>query len=136
MVLLVDEIVHGVVAMPFAVFLWYRGGSWRQLVLFYLVVYFIDLDHLVDYWLYYGYRFDWQEFISMDFFAQKATAYLPLHAWEWTVVLFPFSAGKAWKSFVAAVNLGIFAHLIWDIHNFWSIEFYSIIYRAIHGFSF
>lgn len=136
MTLFVDEIMHGVVAAPFAVLLWYRSRSWRQLVVFYLVVYFIDLDHLVDYWLFYGLRFNWHEFVSLDFFAQKATAYLPLHAWEWTLILYPLSIKRGWKSLFAAINSGMFAHLVWDIHNFWNIEFYSIIYRAIHSFSF
>lgn len=134
--LLVDEVMHGVVAIPFAGLLWYKSKSWRQILIFYLVVYLIDLDHLLDYWFYYGLRFDWNEFISLDFFSEKATVYLVFHAWEWVVFMFFFSIRRGWKSILAAVNLGMFAHLLWDIHNFWSVEFYSIIYRAIHEFRF
>jgi hypothetical protein len=135
--LLVDEILHGVVAVPFAIFLWYKCKSWRSILVFYLVVYLIDFDHLIDYWFYFGLKLDVLEFLRLDFFAEKATAILIFHGWEWPALYFIlFFKKRGWKSYLTAVAWGMFAHLVWDIHNLWSVEFYSIIYRAMHGFRF
>jgi len=137
--LLLDELMHGVVAFPFACFLWFKSHSVRQVIVFYLVVYFIDSDHLVDYWLFWGFGFDAMRFFGLDFFKMGATFILPFHAWEWVIIMsvFVYRKGRLkWKSVLASIMLAVFAHLLWDIHNFWSVEFYSIFYRAINGFRF
>jgi len=135
--LLLDEMIHGVVAIPFGVFLWYKTRDWRLIGVFYLTVYLIDVDHLIDYWMFYGLKLDWLEFFCLDFFSEKSTAFLVFHGWEWPVIYFGlFFKRKGWNSFWTAVFWGVLVHLTWDIHNFWSVEFYSIIYRALHGFWF
>lgn len=135
--LALDEVLHGVVAIPFAALLWYKTRSVRLIIVFYLAVYLIDLDHLIDYWLYFGLKLDVIEFLSLNFFDAKGTVFIIFHAWEWVILMYwGWCMKKTWQSVWTAVTLGMFAHLLWDIHNFWSVEFYSIIFRALHGFRF
>ena len=51
------------------------------------------------------------------------------------MILLIISFKKGWKSPITAMTLGLFMHLLWDIHNFWNIQFYFISYRAFNGFS-
>lgn len=130
-----DEILHGVVAVPFGIWLWYKTRSKKLIMVFYLVVYLIDLDHLIDYWLYFGLKLDVIEFLALDFFGEKGTAFLIFHAWEWVLIMYLVWLRRGTlDSMLTAVMLGVFAHLLWDIHNMWSVEFYSIMFRALHGF--
>jgi len=136
--LLFDQAMHGVVGLPFAVYIFYKSRSLRQSLIVLFVVIFIDVDHLVDYWKYYGLKLNIYEFLRLEYYAVMGSALIPFHGWEWSILLFYIAKLKKnpWASIYMALSIGIFAHLTWDIHNFWSVEFYSIIWRALNGFKF
>lgn len=133
--LFVDEIMHGVVTLPFVLLLYYKTKSIRFSLVPLFVTYLIDMDHWVDYYLYYGNHISLTKFLELDYFTFSGRAIVPLHAWEWMLC---FSAlayeQKKWKSVYVGIALGMLAHLIWDSHTVGSVAFYSILYRAGSGF--
>lgn len=99
---------------------------------------FVDLDHLIDYFIAFGmnFRLDW--FISGRHFIKDDKSYVFFHGWEYVVILAAavfFLRSKTAKSICMALSLGLFFHLLFDtaVYNF-SPEYYSVFYRASKGF--
>lgn len=132
---MIQEFFHGVFALPFAYLIWKKTKDWRYFFLVIFFAYAIDVDHLFDYFLYYGFHFNLFEFLSAKYFESSGHAFVPLHAWEWVIILGIIAKNKGWKSIYAIVCLGFTAHLIFDAISIESIAFYSIIYRALSGFT-
>lgn len=133
--LFIDEIRHGAVSAIFSIFLWSRNKSLKLALIPIFVTYMIDFDHLFDYFLYYGFNFNPVDYIRMDYFKNTARAVVPLHAWEWLFVISALAWQKrTWKSWQAAIALGLLSHLIWDSYTVGNPSFYVIIYRAIKSF--
>lgn len=135
--LFISEVGHGLVAIPSALFLWRKTKSWKSILVLYLMVYFIDLDHLVEYFQIYGLGFNPLEFFRLDFFKIAGHAILPLHGWEWVLGLAYLTRKKKWSFVPKIIMLGIATHLLWDtIDNGLPPVFYFIIHRALTGFAF
>lgn len=133
--LAVDELMHGLVALPFAAFLYYKSRSVKYFLVPVAATYLIDMDHWVDYFLYYGGSVNLTRFLSGEYFAITSRAVVPLHAWEWLGILCVVAyIKKRWDSVCVGIALGVFAHLIWDSRTVGSVVFYSILYRISHGF--
>lgn len=129
-----NELVHAVIAAPFCLLLWKKTKDIKLSLIPLLLAYLMDIDHLIDYWDYYGLGFSLSKFVDLKYFEIPGRAYIPFHAWEWALLLLPFSIKKGWKSRITAINLGVLAHLIWDMLTVGSFFFYSIIYRYLTGF--
>jgi len=100
------------------------------------VVYFIDLDHLIEYFQVYGFGFNLPTFLRADFFRILGQAKLPFHAWEWVVVLGLITRKKKWNYWLKIIMLGIAIHLLWDMaDNDLPAYFYLIAYRVVTGFN-
>lgn len=135
--LLLHEVLHGLVALPFAYLLWKKTGSKKLVVLLFVVTYLVDLDHLVDYFSFYGFSFNLSDFLASKHFEITQRAYVPFHAWEWIVLLGIMAKSRGWKSYLTALVLGLLAHFIYDAITQRSFLFYSIAYRAlVSGFGF
>lgn len=134
--LLAHEIIHGIVALPFALLLWKKTKSKKLVAIVFISTYLIDLDHLFDYLAFYGFRFNLFEFLNGKQFELSQKVYLPFHAWEWLVVLGIISKLRGWKSKYAAIILGILPHLLFDAIIWNHFLLYSIIYRAVNNFTF
>lgn len=95
----------------------------------------IDLDHFIDYFMTYGMRFNLTDFFQGMQFLKSGKIFVFFHAWEYLLILliilyFLDKKRIVVRSFVAALSLSIFLHLLVDIvvaggHA----ELYSIIYR-------
>ena len=133
--LLIQEIFHGVFALPFAYILWKKTTSWKKGFLVIVLSYLIDLDHLLDYFSYYGLTFSLTRFLSADYFVATKRAFVLLHAWEWAGLLSIFSWKRGWKSIFTLILFAMLPHLIYDTITVRSFEFYSIIYRVGKGFT-
>ena len=133
--LILDEIQHGLVSFLFCLFLYTKTKSLKYSVIPLLVTYVMDLDHWVDYLLYYGFDINITRFLGGEYFHVTKRAVVPLHAWEWCLALgYWVYREKMWKSYKAAVALGIMSHLIWDTYRIGNPLFYSMIYRIYHDF--
>lgn len=134
--LIVDELIHGLIAVPFAFILWKKTRSYKSLIVLFFATYLIDLDHLVDYFSFYGFKFSLREFLGGDYFGITKRAFVPFHAWEWVILIGVVAKKRGWKSLFTILVLALLPHLIFDsiVQNDFLI--YSIIYRSINNFSF
>ncbi len=134
--LFIHELLHILIAFPFAYLLYKKTNSIRLVILLYCFTLLMDADHLVDYFAYYGFHLNIVNFFKMDFFRLTKISYVPLHGWEWLSIVGIFAYKRGWKSFWMVIFLGMMAHLILDTLNVGSFWFYSIIFRYLHGFYF
>ena len=133
--LFVDEIMHGVVTLPFVALLYYKTKSVKDSLIPLVVTYMIDMDHWVDYVLFYGWDISLAKFVAGDYFDLTGRAVVPLHAWEWLFIVSLLARKKGkWKSVYTSLAFGVLAHLLWDSYTVGSVVFYSIIFRIINGF--
>lgn len=122
------EIMHGLFFLPFGIYLYIKTKSVKHTFIALLVTYFLDIDHLVDYFYYNGLRFDLYTFLANRYFENKIS-FVPLHGWEWLAFVSFFAYKRGWKSIYIAVAMGMLAHLLLDSITVGSFLFYSIIYR-------
>jgi len=133
--LLLHEAMHGLVSFVFVVLIWLKTKSLKYSIVPLIVTYAIDLDHLVDYFLYFGPTFSALEFVNLRYFINTSRAVVPLHGWEWAFFLLALSwQEKTFKSFKFVIAVGIFSHLILDSYNIGSVLFYSFTFRALNEF--
>ncbi|MBU0570210.1 hypothetical protein KKB40_05560 [Patescibacteria group bacterium] len=102
----------------------------------FLVAILIDVDHLVDYFAFYGFKFNLADFLRGKYFEVTQRAYVPFHAWEWVILLGMIAKNRGWKSYVTAVFFGLIPHLIYDSITQSSVSFYFIIARYLNNFGF
>lgn len=97
---------------------------------------FIDLDHIVDYYVNYGPSFRTTHFFRVfrdDVFKHVVVF---LHSWEWMLVCLAILWFLDWKPAAVGFFIGAFAHLALDnLFNNHSPPAYFITYRLLHGFS-
>lgn len=127
--LLLDEIFHAAFSVPFAYIAYRKFGKQKYFFYILAISYIIDLDHLVDYWIYYGLSFNLVKFVSVDYFPIKHFAWVPFHAWEWVIGLLLIYYYKYKKETIFVLALGILGHIVRDAITMQSISFYSIIIR-------
>ena len=132
--LLIQEIFHGVFALPLAYLIWVKTKSFKKAILVILLTYLIDIDHFLDYFLYYGMKININDFLSASYFEITKRAIVPFHAWEWALILAILAYKKGWASFFTILLFSLLPHLIYDSITVGSAIFYSIIYRADKGF--
>lgn len=132
--LFLDEIAHGLFALPFATFLWLKTKKAKYFFLVLLVTYIIDFDHWVDYFLANGTYINLKTFFKMDYFSQNGRVFVIFHAWEYAFILLFLAYKKGWESIFALLAMALLPHLVYDSITLNSIIFYSITYRALNGF--
>lgn len=104
--------------------------------------FFIDFDHVLEYFLVFGPHFNlWMFFNGRQFLASDRIR-LWFHAWEYAPIIL-LAAWLFWRknkisvaTFLFALALGGFVHLMTDcVLNLYPPRNYSIIYRASQNFS-
>ena len=132
-----DEIMHVLFALVSVFVVWKKTKSRKLALTTVLVAILVDVDHLVDYFSFYGFKFNLANFLEGKYFKVTQKAYVPFHAWEWVILLGIIAKNRGWKSYFTAIALGLFAHLVYDSISQSSFLFYSIGYRAlISGYGF
>lgn len=134
--LLAHEIIHGLFALPFAYLLYKKTNSWKKFFAVILVTYLIDLDHLIDYFSFYGLKINLLKMMDNSYFELPHRAFIFFHAWEWILILGVLAWKKGWRSPYTFLFLGLIPHLIFDSTHVGSLRFYSVIFRAINSFSY
>lgn len=134
--LILHEFFHFLLAVPFAIFLWKKTGSKKQIFILFLATIFVDLDHLVDHFVYSGFNLNISNFLSGEYFVTTHKAFTPLHAWEWLLILAILARYRGWNSLYAALFFGLLPHIIIDSIVTGRPWFYSIIFRVYRGFYF
>lgn len=130
---LIDLSVHAVLTLLLAGYFYYHTGSWVWAVLSVIGGIFIDVDHFIDHFLYFGTRFDLMSFLKHEHLA-SGKCYVFLHSWELLGMLWFFSVFVKWLFPVAA---GMTCHMMVDslISNRANLMSLSLIYRWRHAFN-
>lgn len=99
---------------------------------------FVDMDHLVDYFLAYGLNFHPFYFLKGYMFNKLQKTFVPFHGWEWVLLLqiaAKFVKNKKIKYFFVSLSVGLFTHLVVDMYlNNITFLGYSFFYRLFHSF--
>ncbi|MDO8566245.1 MAG: hypothetical protein Q7S04_03620 [Candidatus Moranbacteria bacterium] len=100
----------------------------------------IDLDHLIDYFLAFGSRWNLSYFIRGYQFLKSDKVYVLFHGWEYVILLaivvWAVGAQSSLGVALFALGLGGLFHLIADtlINHGMSFRAYSILYRLVNKF--
>jgi len=100
----------------------------------------IDLDHVLEYFLVYGWHFNIIYFFQGREFLLSDKIHIYFHAWEYLPILLILAwllrKKKTIMIFILALTLGIFFHLTTDhFINQYPWRNYSLIYRVKVNFS-
>ncbi|OFW89156.1 MAG: hypothetical protein A3D75_01630 [Candidatus Levybacteria bacterium RIFCSPHIGHO2_02_FULL_37_18] len=99
---------------------------------------FIDLDHLIDYFLAFGLNFNLDHFLGSHQYLKTDKVYILFHGWEYIIFLLIvvlILKNKTIKSVFLALVVGAFFHLSTDIViNEAFVKTYSVVYRFKNGF--
>jgi hypothetical protein len=115
---------------------------WLGIVAGILGGFLIDLDHVLEYFLVFGLRFNFNYFITGREFLISDKMHVWFHAWEYVPLLL-LAAWLFWRkkkiavaTFLCALALGGLVHLTTDcLINRFPPQNYSLIYRWQHNFS-
>lgn len=98
----------------------------------------LDADHLFDYVVAFGPRFNLEYFLSGTMFEKTHMIILPFHSWELVLasaIAAGFVKNRTLRILLVAFMFGIFLHLAYDtVYNHIFIQGYSFIYRWAHHF--
>lgn len=136
-----DELIHLTFALTVGVFFYLKRRDWRLILGALIFGFFVDLDHLFDYFLYFGLKFNWFSFLNVGtYMIPSQKIYVFFHGWEFVVPLWLMGKrlGEQWKiKYLAwAVSLAYLSHLFWDNFTVSAHPLaYSFIYRLLNGFS-
>ena len=99
---------------------------------------FLDLDHLIDYFLHNGIRFSLSEFLTGQNFMESGKAYVIFHGWEFVLIIivaYILIKKQNTKNFLLSIIIGLTAHLFFDsVANGMGRYFYFISYRIATSF--
>lgn len=132
--LLYHELLHTLFVVPILFILWKKTKNIKLVLTCFLTAYFWDIDHLFDYWGYYGFGFNILKFFDLSYFEGPGLAFVPFHAWELLLVLFYISKKRKDSWFIRGVSWGALSHMVWDTLAIKDFAFYFITYRALVGF--
>lgn len=134
--LLSQELIHLFLSLLSGLFIYYIFRN-RQVFVWALVSgFFVDMDHWFDNWMAYGPNIDVMRFWSGNHFAVNGTIFIPLHGWEYAIVLALLGLGSIkYRPIFYALALSLFLHLSFDVFSnnvpFWG---YSVLYRIFVGY--
>jgi hypothetical protein len=140
--LIIHEIGHSaayfLLVIPLLHLLKYERIPWKFIILGYFISILIDLDHLVDYFIYKGsLSFNLWEFFTYNYFDANGKVYNLLHAWEWGVILLVIylATGKRYK-FILFIFVALSAQLLFDTISYgFDPKVYLITYRYMNNFT-
>lgn len=99
----------------------------------------VDLDHLLDYFLQFGFTFNLQQFLGGAQFSMSGKLYIFFHAWEYVpvfLVAYFFVKHVEAKAVLLGLALGLFLHLCADVViDGMPFTAYSILCRMNEAFS-
>ncbi|MBI2620894.1 hypothetical protein HYW61_01550 [candidate division WWE3 bacterium] len=118
--LVFHELVHVAVYSIFAVLifvLWKPARSATNYLFGFLATTLVDLDHLLDYFLYKGFGFSLDEFVSGRYFHVNRMIIVIFHSWELVIFLllcFLLKKDRTRYSWVLFAALGTGVHIFLD----------------------
>jgi hypothetical protein len=148
-IMISDEFIHLSLCLIAGIIAWLISRRWQVFIFALIGGFFVDADHLFDYFLYHKKLvFDFNEVMSGSFFPAAGKCYNLLHGFEYAIILLVFSAVIFWFSrqrdvkdkflptVLLVLGLSLFFHLGFDtIHNKTKWQTYFVSYRIAHHFN-
>lgn len=144
--LLIHESVHATLCIVAAILTYIiilrktkltKKLKWLVVAGAFLGGFFIDLDHLIDHFIAFGFNFDLFSFLQGSSFELTRKVYVFFHAWEFLplfLLIIWKTKDKNFKYFMIAFTLGFISHLLFDTYaNNINIG-YFLLYRILHNF--
>jgi len=139
--LLYPELVHFLPSLIIGLFLFCRYQNWLLIPACLLTGFFIDIDHLFDFWFHYDFGQSLLKMFQSDYFMSSQKVYILFHGWEllfalWWVGGFLNRRLKL-QGFQWALCLPYFGHLLIDQFSGYTLNplAYFLFYRFLNGFS-
>ncbi len=141
--LLLSEIIHFSTALLIGFLI---SRRWGKPKLVYPAAIFgaflVDIDHLVDYFLAFGFDFNLIQFLSGYHFLISDKLYIPLHGWEVVLLFLLFfwwftkKKSNTAKIIFLILSISLFTHLVEDVftNRGLTAKTYSLVYRASNNF--
>lgn len=139
MSLFIHLLIHASLALLIGYLLGlYFGRPVLMIFVSLLTGFFIDIDHLLEYLLYFR-AFNLNSFLASQHLIESGQVFLYFHAWEYVILLLIlaliFHRRYLIKAVLITAALSMFVHLVSDCFiNSMPFKYYSIIYRAKHNF--
>jgi len=140
MILLAHEILHGLVGAALGLLLTKFTRHARIFRWVLLSSYLIDMDHIVDYLMTVGPRWDFVALTTGSYFVTSGRVMVLLHSWELAILLVIVALSKREAKSAGAllgIGVGIMGHLLVDQITYsqpsWALYFLTA--RMLHGFA-
>lgn len=132
-----NEIIHFISALLGAVVFYSFTHNFSQSIILIIVALAIDVDHLIDYFIYLrrsNKTFSFSYFLAGKYFHAQNRIYVFFHAWEWVVILLLYSLA-GWGSIYGAIAAGLAIHYVVDTAtNNVTVDTYLLSVRVIEKF--
>ncbi|UCG35409.1 MAG: hypothetical protein JSW17_01005 [Candidatus Omnitrophota bacterium] len=126
-----DLVVHTLITGAFALLIYFKFERLDYVAFAVFGGIFIDLDHFLDYLLYFK-RFNLKQFLITPY-GESKKAYILLHSWELVFIL--LITGFIFKYIhVLVLGFGMALHLLVDTLQRGSFLLYCLAYRFRHKF--
>ncbi|MBN2120855.1 MAG: hypothetical protein JW734_07370 [Candidatus Omnitrophica bacterium] len=130
---LIDISVHAGTSVIGAVLIYFFYKNPFYILSFFIGSIFIDLDHFIDYFLYYGFRFNLRKFVGVEYLA-SGKVYMFIHSWEILIIL--LSVSLIFRlDYLFFFSIGMSIHLLIDTFHEIRPLFYSIFFRMHKKFN-
>lgn len=130
--IILDILVHLIVAFLFSLIIYWKSASSLYAFLFMFSNILIDLDHLIDYFIFFKSKFNLHDFLNSTYL-KSGRVYIFLHSWEIIFLIFSFALlvkSEAWL----IIALSFSVHLLVDNFQRQNIFCYLLIYRIAKRF--
>ena len=121
---------HIAISVPVAGAVYLASRSWEMAAASVVGGVLIDLDHLLDYFIEFGTKFSLSNLFSSFPEGRYKRIYIPLHGWEWVIVLGLLAWATAWNVWIVGFLIGFCHHMLADqLGNSASPLGYSLLWR-------
>ncbi|MBI5099362.1 MAG: hypothetical protein HZB30_09015 [Nitrospirae bacterium] len=137
---------HAAVSIVLSGILYSIFRSWGLAVASFISGIFVDLDHIIDYWIEHGLRFDPKQFFNYfdeKNFENRKKLFFVFHGWEWLIALLMSAMLTDWNFWVTGLLVGYGQHMILDeLYNSSNYRIrpyvwgYFLLWRWNNGFEF
>lgn len=140
--LYLHELSHIILSLLVGLIIWKISGNVYVLPVALMGGFFIDFDHLLDYFFAFGAKFNLTYFLKGYQFLKTDKIYVFFHSWELVIIiLFTLPAVTLMKEgwtiifFLLSFSLSLFLHLSVDVlTNNMQAKSYFLIYRMNNNF--
>lgn len=105
--------------------------SWGLAVASFVSGVFIDLDHLIDYFIEYGFSLNVKNFFHCVYEEKIQRLFQIFHGWEWIVILLSIAWITDWNQWITGFLIGYVLHMVLDAccNTNWPLSAYSLLWR-------